>query len=155
IKIKAIADKLAKQSNNKFVYTQVEPKTEQEMTELFTKYGLRPYQDILSGDVVYFHFTIKVGDRLVRIVAPENIAGNELETAITEGLRRAAPGFTRVVGMWTPPEPPELPPDMEGLPPQRRPPPPQTYKLLERALASNYEMRDASLFEPVPDEIES
>ena len=154
-KLKAITDKLAKQSNNKLVFTQVEPKTEAEVTELFQKYGLRPYQDLLSGDLVYFHLILKVGDRVVRVVVPESISGNELDNAITEGLKRAAPGFTRVVGMWTPPEPPQMPPDMEGMPPQRQPPPPQTYKLLERALASNYEMRDVTLYEPVPDEVEA
>ncbi|HET7502263.1 MAG TPA: Gldg family protein, partial [Kofleriaceae bacterium] len=75
------------------------------------------------------------------------------KAAVTEGLKRAAPGFTRVIGIWSPPSPPPMPP-MQGMPPQEMPPP-QSFRTLRRALSGNYEVRDVSLASPVPDDIEA
>ena len=46
----------------------------------------------------------------------------------TESLKRAAPGFTRVVGLWSPPAPPPMP-AMQGMPPQNMPPKAQPWTL--------------------------
>src|SRR5205823_6193800 len=70
------------------------------------------------------------------------------------GHKRAAPGFTRVVGLWQPPPGGMIPAMGEGMPPQQMPPP-QTFRTLEKALAGNYEMRAVSLDAPVADDIET
>ena len=152
-KLKKVVDELTKQSGGKLVFTQVEPKNEVEMRDLFNKFGLRPYQDPLSGQIYYFSLLVQVGNRLGRIPVPQNLGEADLKTAITDGLKRAAPGFTRVVGLWSPPAPPPMPP-MQGMPPQEMPPP-QTFRALRRALMGNYEVRDVALTSPVPDEIEA
>jgi ABC-2 type transport system permease protein len=152
-KLKKVVDDLTKQSGGKFAFTTVEPKTEDEMRDLFKKFGLRPYQDLLSGQVYYFNLLLQVGSQMARVSVPQNLGEAELKTAITDKLKRAAPGFTRVVGLWSPPAPPPMPP-MQGMPPQEMPPP-QTFRDLQRALSGNYEVRDVSLESPVPDDIES
>ncbi|HEY0991098.1 MAG TPA: Gldg family protein [Kofleriaceae bacterium] len=151
--LKKVVDALVKQSGGKLVYTTVEPNGEAEMRDLFNKYGLRPYQDLLSGKMYYFQLLLQLGNRLVRVTPPQTLGEAELKTALNEGLKRAAPGFTRVVGLWSPPAPPPRP-MMQGMPPQEQPPP-QQFRALHQALAGNYEVRDVQLFSPVPDDIEA
>ncbi|MDX2092555.1 MAG: Gldg family protein [Kofleriaceae bacterium] len=146
-------DTLTKQAGGKLAYTVVEPTTEAKMQELFRQFGLRPYSDLLSGQVYYFHLLLQVGDRMVRIVPPQQLGEADLERSLQEGLKRAAPGFTRVVGLWSPPAPPPVP-MMEGMPP-RQMPPPQSFRRLREALSGSYEVRDVDLASPVPDDIES
>ena len=153
-KLKKVVDELTKQSGGKLVYTTVEPKGETEMRDLFTKFGLRPHkEDLFSTDLFYFDLLLQVGNRLVRINPPDKLGDAELKAAVIEGLKRAAPGFTRVVGLWSPPAPPPMP-MMQGMPPQQMPPP-QAFRNLQRALAGNYEVRDVQLTAPVPDDIEA
>src|SRR6185312_335506 len=99
-KLQKAVDDLKKRANGKLDFTTVEPKTQDEMQKLFDTYGLKPYQDLMSGQVFYFHLLLQVGDRVVRIVPPQNLGDADLENALTDGLKRAAPGFTRVVGLW-------------------------------------------------------
>jgi hypothetical protein len=152
-KLQKVVDELSKQAGGKLAFTTVEPKTEPEMRDLFSKYGLRPYSDLLSNQVYYFHVLLQVGNRMVRVTPPQNLGDAELKTTLTEGLKRAAPGFTRVVGLWSPPAPPPTPP-MPGMRPQEMPPP-QAFRTLQQALAGNYEVRDVVLSSPVPDDIEA
>jgi ABC-2 type transport system permease protein len=153
-KLQKVADELSKQSGGKLVYTVVEPKTDDEKRELFNKYGLRAYPlDLFATQGYYFHLVLQVGERPVRITPPQNFGDAEIKSALTEGLKRAAPGFTRVVGMWTPPTPPPQP-AMHGMPPQQMPPP-QSFRTLQRALSGNYEVRDVALTGPVPDDVEA
>jgi len=153
-KLKKVVDELTKQAGGKFAFTQIEPKGEAEMRELFSKFGLRPHSAaFLSDQVFYFDLLLQVGNRMVRVPPPQNPGEAELKLAITEGLKRAAPGFTRVVGLWSPPAPPPRP-MMQGMPPQEMPPP-QAFHALERALSGNYEVRQTPLTAPVPDDVEA
>jgi ABC-2 type transport system permease protein len=150
-KLDEIVAKLKKQAGGKLDYNVVEPKTDAEMKDLFDKYGVRPYEDIFANSLYYFSVLVQVGDRIVRIAPPQTLEGKELETSINDGLKRAAPGFTRVVGMWTPPELPPM--GGEGMP-QQPIPPAQAFKLLERTLGGNYEVRPIPLFGAIPDDVE-
>jgi ABC-2 type transport system permease protein len=113
------------------------------MKELFDKYGLRPYQDLITGQVTYFDLVLQVGSRIVRIVPPQNLGEADLKSSLVDGLKRAAPGFTRVVGMVTP----------TSSSPQM--PPPQSFETLRQALDGNYEVRNVALAQPVPDDVET
>lgn len=152
-KLKAAVEKLEKQAGGKLVYTVVEPDSDAKRQELYSRYGLRPYSDLLSGQVYYFHLLLQIGDRMVRIVPPQQLGEADLEKSLQEGLERGAPGFTRVVGMWTPPAPPPMP-MMEGMPPQHMPPP-QSFRALREALSASYEVRDVPLASPVPEDVEA
>ena len=152
-KLKKVVDELSKQAGGKLAFTTIEPNTDAEMRDLFTKFGLRPHSEFLSNQVYYFDLLLQVGSRMVRLAPPQSLGDAELKTAVTEGLKRAAPGFTRVVGLWAPPAPPPMPP-MQGMPPQQVPPP-QTFRALQQALSGNYEVREVVLSSPVPDDIEA
>lgn len=142
-KLKKVVDELQKQAGGKLEFKQVEPQGDDQMKQLFDRYGLRPYQDLMTGQVTYFHLLLQVGDRIVRIVPPQNLGEADLKASLLDGLKRAAPGFTRVVGLWTP------------QPASQQMPPPQTFESLRQALDGNYEVRDVSLAQPVPDDIET
>jgi ABC-2 type transport system permease protein len=146
-KLERVAQELKQDSGGKLEYRTVEPKDEAQMVELFQKYGLRPYADLLGGKQYYFALVLEVGDRIVRIVPPENLGDAGLKTSIIDGLKRAAPGFTRVVGIWTPQGGPPAP-GMQGMPP------PQTFNRIRQSLAGNYEVRDIPLAARVPDDVE-
>jgi ABC-2 type transport system permease protein len=152
-KLDAAIAKLTKLAGDKIVVNRVEPEGEAQIKELFEKYGLRPYRDLMGGDLYYFHVVMKIGDRTVRIVPPQGeLTEASLEQSLTEGVERASPGFTRVVGIWSPPAPPPM--QMEGMPPQRLPPP-QTFERLQRALSGTYDVRPVQLDGAgVPDDVE-
>jgi ABC-2 type transport system permease protein len=153
-KLKKVVDELTKQSGGKLNFTTVEPKGETEMRDLYAKFGLRPHKlDLFSTDLFYFDLLVQVGNRLNRVKTPDNLGEAELKAAVIDGLKRAAPGFTRVVGLWSPPAPPPMP-MMQGMPPQQMPPP-QAFRNLQHALAGNYEVRDVQLTAPVPDDVEA
>jgi gliding motility-associated transport system permease protein/gliding motility-associatede transport system auxiliary component len=152
-KLQKVVDELTKQAGGKLAYTTVEPKGDTEMRELYNKFGLRPHQELFSSQVFYFDLLLQVGNRMVRINPPDKLGDAELKAAVIEGLKRAAPGFTRVVGLWSPPAPPPTP-TMQGMPPQEMPPP-QSFRSLHRALSGNYEVREVQLTAPVPDDVEA
>ena len=141
-----VVDALKKQAGDKLEVKTVEPAGDDQMRDLFQKYGLRPYQDLASGGVYYFHLILKVGDKLVRIQPPENLGEEGLKSAIVDGLKRGGPGFTRVVGLWSPPG------DQRG---KQKGPPPQSFKNLRAALSGNYEVRDMRLDTRIPDDVDT
>src|SRR5262249_55786610 len=57
-KLQKVVDEMTKQSGGKLAFTTVEPSGETQMRELFAKYGLRPFQDLFSGQVYYFHLLL-------------------------------------------------------------------------------------------------
>jgi ABC-2 type transport system permease protein len=152
-KLQKVVDELKKQSGGKLSFRTIEPKTENEMRDLLQRFGLAPLgQDLMSGKLYYFSFLMQVGNRLVTITPSADVSEAGLKKSITDGLKRAAPGFTRVVGLWSP----QAPPPMmlgEGMPPQRMPPP-QSFKTLSTSLQGNYEVRDVTLDTPIPDDVE-
>ena len=148
-------EKLKQSAGDKLEVSTVAPAGDEQMQQLFSTWGIRPYQDLLGGGKIYYlAMLVKIGDRAARIVLPRDVSENAVEEAITDALKRAAPGFTKVVGIWSPPQPPDQPPMMEGMPPQRMPPP-QTFEELQRALGASYEVRDVDLAAAVPDDIDA
>lgn len=140
--VKKVTDELAASAAGKLVVRTVEPKSKAEMRALYEEHELEPFNSLGSAPF-YLHFLLKVGDREGRIVT-EDVSEAGLREAITNGLKRAAPGFTRVVGLWTPPAPPQMP-QMDGMPPQRQQPPPQSFEELRGSLAGDYEVQEVDL----------
>jgi ABC-2 type transport system permease protein len=150
-KLKTIIDQLVKQSGGKLSYTYVEPKTNAELRDLAGRYGLEPYIDPASNQIVYFYILAQVGNRIVRM-EPGAAGEAALKTSIVTGLKRAAPGFTRIVGLWTPPQSPPMQLG-EGMPPQQMPPP-QSFDKLRATLGGSYEVKNVTLSQPVPDDVD-
>jgi ABC-2 type transport system permease protein len=143
-KLRKVTDKLATESGGKLGFTVVEPKTDAERQALYKQYGFQPFAtSIMSRDVFYAHLVLKIGDREVPFLPPDEPSEAALESAITDIVKRAAPGFIKRVGLWTPPAP-AAEPSPDGRP-QRPERPPQSFQLLRQALAENYEVEPVDL----------
>jgi len=140
-KLEKVLDELRKDAGGKLEVKQNEPTSDAEKKQAFTTWGIRPYATL--GGEFYFHIVVKVGGHPARVRPTEEITEASLRTSITDALKRAAPGFTKVIGLWTPPQPPPMP-MMQGAPPQQMPPP-QQFEMLKRALGETYEVHDANL----------
>jgi len=160
-KLKKVTEDLAKEAGGKLQLATVAPKTEDEMLDLYKRYGLRPYQNLAAAmqpgksgglGVYYYSVIVELGDKIVRIQMPETVSEAGLKTSIVNGIKRAAPGFTKVVGMWVPQAPPPSP-EMAQMGMGRQPPP-QTFQQLRQSLAGNYEVRDIQLETRIPDDID-
>ncbi len=141
--IARVARELEEQSGGKLRYAEVEPETSAEMRELHQRYGIQPYAtSFLSGEHFYLHLLLQVGDRLVRGPLPEAVTESSLREAVMTALERAAPGFTKVVGLVVPPR--EMgQPMMPQMQPQPRPA--LTFNTLQRAIGASYEVRSIDL----------
>ncbi len=138
-----VVTELTAQAGGKLKVTKVTPTTEAQYQELYDEWGIRPFASLATGQIYYFHVLVKVGDRAVRVPPPDQLDEAALRASLTEAVQRAAPGFTKVVALWTPP-PGFAPPQQEGMQPQQTPPP-ESFESLQRALAGTYELRQASL----------
>jgi ABC-2 type transport system permease protein len=165
-KLKKVTDELVKEAKGKFVYTVVEPRiagqptspqeraaAEAEAMEFRRKHGARPIQLLGSDQIFYFYLVLEAGKRMEVISPPKDVGEAAFKEAITDALKRGAPGFRKVVGLWIPPTPPPM--FLEGMPQQQqRVPPPQTFQRLQKALSESYEVKNVALDARVPDEIE-
>lgn len=138
-RLRAVIDRMQTQAGGKLSLTFVEPTTDEERQALYRTYGFQPFATSLqSRDYFYAHLVLKVGDRTVPFLPPDELTDAALEGAITDLVKRAAPGFVKRVGLWLPPAPP---PGKDPLgrpqPPAR---PPQSFGALREALGENYEV---------------
>lgn len=148
---KVVAE-LTEQAGGKLKVTKVTPKTDAEMQQIYDDWGIRPYASLGSGNIYYFHILVKIGDRAVRVPPPDTLDEAALRAVMTQALQTAAPGFNKVVGLWTPQ--PGYQDAMEpGQPPQQTPPP-ASYENLSRELNKTYEVQDVSLHEKVPSDVD-
>ncbi len=147
------ADEIKQEAGDKFSYEQVVPNTEAMQRELVEKYGFKPFVTFGSPTPFYMYLLVKIGDRLASVEIPPNPTQATIKDSILEGIKRVAPGFTKVVGLVTPPPKPpnqQLPPQFQR--PQR---PPQSFRLLEQTLSQTYEVQAVNLSEGnVPSEVE-
>jgi ABC-2 type transport system permease protein len=149
-----VAKDLEAESGGKFVYTMTTPTTRDEQQALYRKYGLQPRMSLLTGQALYLDLVLGVGDRLGLIPVPEVISENTVREAVLTGLKRVAPGFTKVVGLVTPPAQQQQPHGFPGMPPQP-PRPPQGFSEISERLRETYEVSPVTLDSgPVPDDID-
>lgn len=165
-KLKKVTDELAKDSGGKLAYTVIEPKyaskpateaalgeAEAEARQILRQHGAQPRAELLSDKVFYWHFVLEVGGRVVPVqIAMEDVGEAAIRTAITDALKRASPGYRKVVGLWTPP-PGQNQLAVQGMPMQQLPPP-QSFQLLQRELSESYEVQNIKLDARVPDSID-
>lgn len=162
-KLKAVVDKLVRESNGRLSYEVITPKlaaakTEAERKaavpearELVTQYGVQPFSDLLGQQVFYFHLVIQQATGVQAVTLPEELGDAALEKAIVDALKRGAPGFTKIIGLWSPPAPPPM--FSEGMAPQRMPPP-QEFQRLQEQLGRAYEVRPVTFDAKLADDID-
>jgi len=147
-----VVEELAKQAGGKLKVTKIAPKTDAEMQGIYDEWGIRPFASLSTGDIYYFHVLVKIGDRAVRVPPPDQLDEASLRAVLTEAVQRAAPGFTKVVAIWTPL--PGLQDATEPGQPPRQTPPPASFERLQDALGGTYELRTATLQAKVESDVD-
>ncbi|GAB4407327.1 MAG: hypothetical protein Kow00106_00140 [Anaerolineae bacterium] len=141
--IQKVAEEIASTADGKFVFQSVDvndPANGLDAQTLYNRFGIRPIAvSFLSADTFYLHMVLNAGGKTQVIYPPNEISENQIRSDIEAALQRAAPGFLKVVGVWTPPVQPQQ--DMFGQTQY----PLQSYNTLLESLRQNYDVRTVSL----------
>ena len=106
---------------------------------LYEQYQIRPFTaSFFSPETYLLHMVLEVGDRVQVLYPSGDLSEAGLRTAIESALKRAAPGFLEVVGIWTPPAVTTDPFGQQQATLQQ-------YQTVRQALRENYEVRTVSL----------
>jgi ABC-2 type transport system permease protein len=145
--VEKVLAKMKAEANGKFEFRVIDPSqpgAEESKESLYKKYGFKPFAtSLFSEETFYLHLLLKVGDRYERLLPPDGMSEANLEKDITAALKRAAPGFLKVVGYVKPKqETPQLPPHMQG---QRPPEPPDMAQTIGRQLEESYTVEEVDL----------
>jgi ABC-2 type transport system permease protein len=141
--IEKVAGAIQTQAQGKFSYTLVDPDaagSTASRQQLYELYGLQPIAlSLFSGQSYYLYMVLEV-DGKPQVLAPSgNWSEAEVRTAIESALKRASPGFLKVVGLWTPSEEPTQ--NIYGQTQQAL----STWGQLRSYLAQEYELRQVDL----------
>jgi ABC-2 type transport system permease protein len=151
--IETVAGEFSARSD-RFRFEKVVPDSEALERELHDRYGFQPFAaSLFSEQRFYLHLLLEIGDRIAQVPLMQARSEGDIRAAITEGLKRAAPGFMRTVGLVVPPAEPMAMPH-QGMQPQQ-PRPPQGFTQLRRALEAEYEVRMLELDDDIPPEIDA
>ena len=108
--IEKVAKDIESQAGGKFTYETVNLDGANGATlkqSLYDTYGLRPFAaSLLSQDTYYMHVLLEIGGETQALYPDPSMAEGDIRTEIEAALRRAAPGFLKTVGVWTPSEEP-------------------------------------------------
>ncbi|GAB4433453.1 MAG: hypothetical protein Kow0031_15070 [Anaerolineae bacterium] len=106
--IEQVAGEIAAASPDKFTFNVVnleDPAAGVTPQQLQQQYGLQPIPVALFGDQGYYlHMLLRVDDQAQIIYPAGELTEANIRAAIEAGIKRAAPGFLKVVGVWTPPD---------------------------------------------------
>ncbi len=142
--IEKVAQDIASASNGQLTYTVVDPNNADNPNlkqDLYDTYGLQPIPIALfSNETYYLYMVLETGDDEAQVIYPSgDLSENEIRTSLESGLKRAAPGFLTVVGLWAPPATPTQ--DMFGQAQQ----PISSWNQVGETLRQEYEVRSLDL----------
>ena len=104
--IVSAAEQIGAEAGGKFTFETIDPDAASATLDrqmLLEDYGLRPYPvSFFSADSYFLHMLLQVGSRVELLFPAGDLTEGSIRTAIESGLRRGAPGFLKVVGLWTP-----------------------------------------------------
>jgi len=108
--IEKVAQDLQQKSGGKFAWQVVNPDasgTPLTRQQILNTYKLRPIAASLFSDQSYYlDMVLSVGDKWQILYPAGDLSEASVRTAIESAIKRASPGFLKVVGLWTPPEQP-------------------------------------------------
>lgn len=141
--IKAVADTITKQANGKFEFTTIDmsqPPSGVSANTLEEKYQIQPIAaGFFTTDTFYMHIVVESGTKYEVIYPSGTFSETETRNAIESALKRLAPGSLQAVGVWTPPDTPQV--DMFG----QQQPSLQSYQTIVSTLRKNYDVRTVDL----------
>ena len=141
--IEKVTADIQKDSNNKFTYTVVDPDAPDSpitRQELYDRYRIQPIAvAFFSPESYYLHMVLEVGDEPRVLYPPGDVSEAEVRTTIESALKRASPGFLKVIGFWFP----RLEPTQDPF--GRTQEPLSTWQELYGSLTQEYEVRVVDL----------
>lgn len=107
---------------------------------LYETYGIQPVAvSLFSDEGYYLAMVLEVGDQAQVFYPSGEVSEAEIRASIESALKRAAPGFLKVVGLWVPPATPTQ--DVFGQMQQ----PISSWNLVAEQLRRDYEVRRIDL----------
>ncbi len=150
--MRAAADKLAAASSGKLTVSVVNPDASgAQVTRqaLLDQYGIQPLlASLFSDQTFYMHMVLEAGGSPQIIYPSEDVSEAGIRGIIEAALRRAAPGFLQVVGLWTPPDAAQT----VGM--QQTGQTLSSWQELGNSLRQEYEVRALDLNTPVPADVD-
>jgi len=141
--IEKVLGEIQGESAGRFIYHTVDPDAPGSAVsrqELYDLYRIQPIAvSLFSGQSYYLHMIMETGDKPLVLYPPSDLSEAGVRTVIESALKRASPGFLKVVGLWTPRLQPTQ--DMFGQPQQ----PLSTWQQLRQFLAQEHEVRSIDL----------
>jgi ABC-2 type transport system permease protein len=116
--VEQVAADLAKEAGDKFTFRTVDPDADATVTResLYEMYGIQPFAaSLFSPDTYYMHLLLEMGDQMMVLYPGGGVSEADLRAEIEAALKRAAPGFLKTVGIWTPSEDPVPDPFGQGM----------------------------------------
>jgi ABC-2 type transport system permease protein len=108
--------------------------------ELFDSFGLQPIAvSLFSEESFYLYMVLQIRDEVQVLYPSGEVTEASIRTNIESGLKRSAPGFLKVVGLWTPPAVPTQ--DVFGQMRQ----PISSWETIGEQLRRDYEVRTVDL----------
>jgi ABC-2 type transport system permease protein len=142
-RVQSVAQEIAEKSGGKFVFETIDPDAPDNAVtreSLYQSFGLQPFAvSLFSPDSYYLHLILQIADELQLLYPGGDMSEADLRTEIESALKRAAPGFLKTVGLWTPPDDPV--PDPFGGMTQ----PISSWELVQQQLAQDYTVKTVDL----------
>ncbi len=141
--VEKVARDIEKTAGGKFIFTMVNPRDPQagvSAEELYSTYGIRPFAVSLFSDQTYYlHVVMQAGEDISVMYPTGSMTEADVRSEIEAGIKRAAPGFLKTVGIWHPSEEPV--PNMFGGYSQ----PVSTWSLVRDQLSQEYNLKSVDL----------
>jgi ABC-2 type transport system permease protein len=103
--IQTVAQGIADASDGKLVFTSVnmdDASSNVDPQQLYNQYGIQPIATgFLSADTYYLYMVASAAGKNEVIYPSSTIAEADVRSSIEGALQRIAPGFLKVVGLWT------------------------------------------------------
>jgi ABC-2 type transport system permease protein len=141
--VKKVADSIATGAKGKFSYQQVDPRAANAAytpQQLQKQFGIQPIPaGLLSPNTYYLQMLLTVDGKTQVVVPSGSFSQTTVKDAVTAALKRSTNGFVKVVGLWTPPPPPNTNPYLS----QQRP----LYQtqLIQQQLQKDYKVTNVTL----------
>ncbi len=142
-RLETVALQLREESGGKLEFEIIDPddpNSQVSRETLIESLGLYPISaSFFSQQSYYLHLLLQIDDQGQILYPAGDLSEGELRTEIESALKRAAPGFLKTVGLWTPPTDPQ--PDPFG----GMSPPLWSWQRLQQQLRQDYTVRRVDL----------
>ncbi len=141
--LEKVGEEFSEEASGKFIVETVNPEKSNTLTpkNLLDDHGIRALTPFLSDKSFYLYGLLEVGEETQILYPSDDMSEANVREALEANLKRAAPGFLKVVGVWTPPNTPTQ--NAFGQPQQ----PLFGAANAREQLSFDYEVKDADLSE--------